>query len=145
MGNSSMPEEVPVEQGLTGPVPVGESEYKSGEAFDEREKCEGGEQTDEPRPRPEGNEQLRDRDRDNHQCLPHPSLSAKRAMFPVSHMNVAGHIGAGPERMASAFENPRTQIDKKKTVDGKRQGEGRPFREHGRQHWGVPADVPTVE
>ena len=136
-----MPETVPDEQGLKGPVPVGESEYKSGEAFDEREKRECGEHPDGPRPRPEGNENLRGRDRDHHQRLPHPSVGTKRAMFPVSHMNVAGQIGAGPERMASAFENPGTQIDEKKAVDGKRQGEGRPFNEHGRQR----AYVPTVE
>src|ERR1700689_726195 len=90
MGNSSMPETVPDEQGLKGPVPVGESEYKSGEAFDEREKRECGEHPDGPRPRPEGNENLRRRDRDHHQRLPHPSVGTKRAMFPVSHMNVAG-------------------------------------------------------
>jgi hypothetical protein len=39
-------------------------------------------------------------------------------MLRVCHVNIARHIRAGPQRMASTPENPRAQIDEKEAVDG---------------------------
>jgi hypothetical protein len=41
-------------------------------------------------------------------------------MLRVSHVDVARHIRSGPERAASAFENPVAQVDEKYRVDYQR-------------------------
>jgi hypothetical protein len=35
-------------------------------------------------------------------------------------MNVARHIGSGPQRDASALENPGAQVDEEDAIDGER-------------------------
>ena len=63
-------------------------------------------------------------------ACPCHAVSAKRTMLAVRHMNIARHVRTRPQRMASAFEDPRAEVDKEQAIGSERQGERRPFSEH---------------
>jgi hypothetical protein len=58
-------------------------------------------------------------------------MCTKRAVLHVGHVDITHHIRSGPQRMTSALENPRAEIDKEQTIDSQRQDKWRPFIKHG--------------
>ena len=119
-------------QALSGPVPVRRSENQRGDPFDNGEHGEREGHADKPRPRSaEGDPQLGRPDGGHDESLAEVAVRAERAVLAVRHVNIACHVRTIPQRMASAFENPGTQVNEEQAIDRERQEEGRPFREHG--------------
>ena len=75
-----------------------------------REKCRG---------------QLRRGHQQHYNCISGIAVATPWAMPAVRCVDVAGDIGAGPERTASALENPCAKVDEEGAGDGERNGERR--------------------
>ena len=108
-------------QELMAPVPVGPPQNQTGEGFRAGKHRQENDEAERPGPcRFDGEKNLWHHDREHDNRLRLPSMGAKWAVLQVRHVDVAGRIGARPQRNASALENPGAEIDEEDTIGDER-------------------------
>jgi hypothetical protein len=57
-------------------------------------------------------------------------MAAEGTVRPGGRVDVARRVGASPQRVTAALEDPRAQIDEERAGDGKRDPEGQQRSQH---------------